>query len=180
MTGIKKDAPPRASNTKNLDTKQTNILLKDDVVHYLPQTPMDSEQLVVWIAKGLSPSQIEIKMQDPEWRSETEEFRGHPFCCKCGQLASKDNCEECGQPIPGLLPKAIDVIPVPSEVRRDLEKTAEELMRTSLSPRVVIEFLHFRSQSLRPLLEPTDVDMIFGEAAAKELIRRKGGTHVAG
>lgn len=153
-----------------MDDNSTTVRLE-------PKSPAEHERfLALACSTGALTTNAEIEQIkfDPRWRTKYTRFRGCDFCAECNQILTTRTCTECGLPLPQSLPTLLDLAPAPSELRACLQSLATELLQTQIHPKIVLAILHFYNQTVRLSLQFEDVDMIFSEAAAREVLRRKG------
>lgn len=145
----------------------------DDILQ--PRTPAEhAGTLALWLDKGglFSANELDELKASDSWRTKKEVYRGREFCVECQQLIPDKYCRACGLPL-GQLATVLDLVPVPSDLRKELVKTAECLIKTPAKPKLVLAFLHFVNQSAKNPLWQDDVETIFTEACAQEIIRRR-------
>jgi len=169
------------NNTKKI----TEIKISDKVKHprlgiwyYPPRTLRDHFEIELRCWAGKPNDDIFRIMQDPNWRSEVEEFRGHMFCHKCDQLIVTDHCAECRQVMVGSIPTVIDCMPAVPTTRMYLEYTSKLMLRFFVSPAVTLKVLHALNEEInrtfgRASFTPEVIDEIFNQAGAAEAERRE-------
>lgn len=144
-----------------------------------PRTPNEK---AIALAFGMTPGLTEemIRAQKPTWRTKTSTYRGCEFCDECDQLIPESYCKGCGLGLPATMPSPLDIIATPSAARSELETVAKSMLRAcSLQPKTLLRVLHALNATYRIPFDSTDINMIFGEAAAAEVVRRRGGKNAA-
>lgn len=139
-----------------------------------PRTPKESAAtLALAYVERITKSQIDEWATKQNWRTKTTTFRGHEFCEKCEQIIVPKYCDECGLPLPAVLPNAFDLLPVQGERRINLENAAAHLLANNIRPKLVRALVQSLNMThLTPHLDFYDVHALIDEALALEVQRR--------